>query len=66
MAENNVTRPDTENSILSRMSSTSDATSGSAKRVAPFTFVEAQCEVAVSTVASFSLFNDAAVPADRT
>jgi hypothetical protein len=40
MEESNVMKPDTENLNLSRISSTTDVTSGSAKIVDPFEFVE--------------------------
>jgi hypothetical protein len=59
MDESNVMKPDTENSYLSHISPTADATSSSVKIVGPFAFVEVKCEVAVSTVNFFSFFNEA-------
>jgi hypothetical protein len=64
--ESNVMKPDTENSNLSRISSTADATCSSVKNVDTYTFVEMKCEVAVSTVCFFSLFNEATRPAELT
>jgi hypothetical protein len=66
MGENYVMKPDTENSNSSRMLSTSDATCSSVKNVDPFSLVEVNCEVEVSTVRSFSIFNEATLPAELT
>jgi hypothetical protein len=64
--ESNVMKQDTENSNLSRISSTADDTSSSVKIVDRFEFVEVKCEVAVSTVNYFSLSNEATPPAQLT
>ena len=66
MDESNVMKPDTEHSNLSRTSSTADATSSNVKIVVPFAFLEVKCEVAVSTVHFFSIFNEATPPAELT
>lgn len=61
----NVMKPDTENSNLSRKSLTDEATSSSVQNADPFAFVE-KSEVEISTVYFFSLFNEAAPPAELT
>ena len=66
MDEINAMKPDTENSNLSRISPTCDATSSSVQNVDPCAFVEVKCEVAVSTLHFFSLFNEATPPAGLT
>ena len=66
MDESNAMKPDTENSNLSRIFSTADASSSSVQNVDPCAFVEVKCEVAVSTVYFFSLFNEATPRAERT
>ena len=66
MDESNVMNPDREHSHLSRTSSTADATSSNVQNVVPFAFLEVKCEVVVSTVYFFSLFNEATLPAERT
>ena len=59
-------KPDREHSDLSRISSTGDATSSNVQNLDPCAFVEVKCEVVVSTVYFFSLFNEATLPAERT
>jgi hypothetical protein len=49
-----------------RRSPKADATCSSVKIVDAFAFVEVKCEVAVSTVYFFSLFNEATPPAQLT
>jgi hypothetical protein len=66
MDESNVMKPDREHSNLSRISSTADATSSSVQIVDPFAFLEVKCEVAVTTVYFFSIFNKATPPAELT
>ena len=64
MDESNVLKSDTENSNSSRISSTGDATSSSAKIINPHAFEEVKCEIEISTVVS--LFNKATPPAALT
>jgi len=59
-------KPDREHSNLSHTSSTADATSSNVQNVDPCAFVEVKCEVAVSTVYFFSIFNEATLPAELT
>ena len=65
MDGNNVIKPDTENTNSSRIPSSDEATSRSVQNVDPFAFVD-ECEVEVSTVYFFSLFNEAITPAELT